>query len=145
MQQKRFPFFALVATAGIAAFLGLTLWLAAESHIDGDVLHRHPALLMAQLAVTFLMVLVISIGYWRRLDEAAREAHKWSWYWGGTIGLLSLLPIFILCVFQPGFGAQIAADFGATGHELDLGIGMAILFPCIGYVLAWAFWWLKRR
>src|SRR5690606_7138164 len=26
--------------------------------------------------------------WWRGLDEAAKEAHKWAWWWGGTLGFV---------------------------------------------------------
>ena len=45
----------------------------------------------AVAAVVLGLLVVIAVGgtvlYWRRLDEAAREAHKFAWYWGGSLGL----------------------------------------------------------
>src|SRR6185436_14398669 len=45
--------------------------------------------------------------YWRNVDEAAREAHKFAWFWGGTGGMLLGLPIMILTT-----SAKLEALFG---------------------------------
>src|SRR5690606_29433021 len=48
-----------------------------------------PAPLVAILALVVLFGLMIAgtLWWWRRADEAVREAHKWAWYWGGSVGM----------------------------------------------------------
>jgi hypothetical protein len=33
------------------------------------------------IAVVLVFAVAATIWIWRALDEAAREAHKWAWYW----------------------------------------------------------------
>ena len=41
------------------------------------------ALVTAAMAVGF----TACVWWWRGIDEAAREAHKWAWWWGGSGGM----------------------------------------------------------
>ena len=83
--------------------------------------------------------------YWKRLDEAAREAHKFAWYWGGSLGLAaSGLLVGLLArgadaraFLWPGFEAD------ATGY-LMTGALAVVTAQVIGYVLVWAGWWLWK-
>jgi hypothetical protein len=78
--------------------------------------------------------------WWRGLDEAAQEAHKWAWWWGSTFGLaIGGVALFTL-VF--------AAGDGLSGEPKDLLLGGAALVAgvqTVGYGVAWAVWWLKRQ
>lgn len=78
--------------------------------------------------------------WWRGLDEAAQEAHKWAWYWGSTFGgSLGAVALFTLA-----YGAE--ASLTADPQDLLLG-GAAIIgvAQMIGYGVAWAIWWQRRR
>ena len=79
-------------------------------------------------------------------DEAAREAHKSAWYWGGTAGMavggvamvLSRLPQ-AASIRIPTLGDPTPAGYAATGAM------MMLCLMLLGYTLAWAWWWLARR
>ena len=89
--------------------------------------------------------LMICIWWWRRLDEAAREAHKWAWYWGGSTGMLVGLVLMLVLTTRPA-DIVLPASLGQTPADL-VGAGMIITlgFQLVGYGLAWAWWWLGRR
>ncbi|WP_396594559.1 hypothetical protein [Brevundimonas sp. R86498] len=81
--------------------------------------------------------------WWRTLDEAAQEAHKWAWWWGSTGGLalggIALLTVMIaaldrdLVIALPAQNLIYLAALGTVGVQAT------------GYGIAWAVWWLKRR
>jgi hypothetical protein len=80
--------------------------------------------------------------YWRNVDEAAREAHKFAWFWGGSGGMLLGLPIMILTT-----SAKLEALFGSREpSEWVMGGLLAMLvLQLVGYGLVWAGWWLIRQ
>ena len=105
--------------------LGLTLFIAA------GVVLLAPAVLAATLM------------YWRRLDEAAQEAHKWAWYWGGGLGVI---PAVLLSLTDQA-GVDLAGRLGFVGPSALINFGVLSVLVCMlaGYGLAWGFWWLRRR
>ena len=82
----------------------------------------------------------VAIAAWRRLDEAAREAHKWAWYWGASAGMLGALVLFLM-------GDAGIALIGRVGlrDTFEHGVTVVLALEIVGYLVAWAFWWLKRR
>jgi len=131
--------------AVIALFLGAVVWNGVMA-VDGNLLERHPLSLTGLIIAALLFVGVTSVTWWRNIDEAAREAHKWSWYWGGTIGLCAVLVLFILAYTSGGsFGRDVIVAWGLKGRELELGMALGIFLPVIGYGLTWGFWWWRRR
>lgn len=96
------------------------------------------------------MVAALWFGFlWMRsIDEAAREAHKWAWYWGGSSGM-AVGGVLVMLAALPQ-AAQVSiptwfieradpAAYAATGA-----FGMLTLM-IIGYAIAWGWWWLARR
>lgn len=95
----------------------------------------------AALAVGFY----VCMGWWRRLDEAAREAHKWAWFWGGSGGMSSGLIILIAVQFRSDPAASgPLSDMPAT-EALYNGAMFMVLSQAVGYAIAWAVWWLRHR
>jgi len=80
--------------------------------------------------------------WWRGLDEAAQEAHKWAWWWGSTFGLA--IGGVVLFAVVLGAGDRLLA--GRASDDLVL-IGAALVgfVQIAGYGIAWAVWWLRRR
>jgi hypothetical protein len=80
--------------------------------------------------------------YWRAIDELAREAQKWAWFWGGSTGMgLGLLAV---SVERLNLVSLFPADTSPF-HYVAYG-GMAImLFQIAGFTVAWIYWWATRR
>lgn len=91
------------------------------------------------LSLGMIVTLAAILWYWRGIDEAAREAHKWAWWWGGTggmtIGAIVLLTMQLRELDLPAFGPSAFAS----------GMMAILLLQVTGYALAWAFWWLRNR
>lgn len=110
--------------------------------LDSLDIQAPPVILsLGGIAVLALMSWTMVI-YWRNVDEAAREAHKFAWFWGGSGGLMLIPPIAPListALLESWFGPH-------TPYEWALGGVIAVLTLEIGcYGLAWIGWWLVRR
>lgn len=84
------------------------------------------------------------VWWWRGIDEAAREAHKWAWWWGGSGGMaLGAVMLLTLGIRSNDTGLEMvnssAADLVAAG------VIAILMFQLAGYGVAWAAWWLKHR
>ena len=98
------------------------------------------ALMSAAMALAF----AACVWWWRGIDEAAREAHKWAWWWGGSAGMVVGAILLLTLTFEDD--ASTSADVGLTAPELVAGGMFAVmLFQLAGYSVAWAAWWLKHR
>lgn len=135
----------LSSSALFAAAVGLMLFSAALSRmVEATSGPLGYALTTVSVAAVVASVVAVFL-HWRRLDEAAREAHKAAWYWGGSGGLA-----------VAGFGAgYLTANPDADLFRYALFPGDAGLFvsgalytvlvQIVGYVVVWAWWWWSRR
>ncbi|MDB5470744.1 MAG: hypothetical protein JWR84_2304 [Caulobacter sp.] len=96
-------------------------------------------------ATVFALTFWFAWKWWQAIDEAAREAHKTGWYWGGTAGLLISLVLFTGLHFaDPAVSlARYAMIEGDAGLILT-GIAVTITAQLIGYGLVWSGWWFLR-
>lgn len=121
----------LEASGAVAEGSGLHLWV------------------MAPLAV-FLMAGAIWVGaiWMKSIDEAAREAHKAAWYWGGSSGM-ALGGILMILSVVPGAGSvsipTLLPDHASPAAYAASGAFGLMLLMVIGYTIVWAWWWLARR
>ena len=107
----------------------------------------------ALLAVIGVMaVLMMALALWLgfawmvRIDEAAREAHKSAWYWGGTAGMA----VGGVGVILSGLDQAEALRFVVSGRTdpaayMAAGAMLMLLLMLAGYTIVWAWWWLARR
>ena len=99
---------------------------------------------MGGVSIGFMVVaLATGVWWWRQIDEAAREAHKWAWWWGGSCGM-GLAAAVILSL---GFVHDVLPDAlrSAPPEHLILGGGYFVLVcELVGYSVAWCVWWLRR-
>lgn len=106
----------------------------------GDLDGVGPAIVAGAVGIAMALTLWACARWWRALDEAAQEAHKWAWWWGSTFGLaIGSVALFTLAYGTPG---------GLTAQPKDLLLGGAAIIglsQAVGYGVAWAFWWLQRR
>lgn len=100
------------------------------------------------------IAVVLSLGsfaygaYWMKsIDEAAQEAHKWSWFWGGSAALAVGMVAFVLS-FAPAtekWDVPTLHDRADPVAYAASGAFGLMLLLIIGYSIAWAWWWFSRR
>jgi hypothetical protein len=132
-------------TVGLCALVVVSSGLTVATPFWPAQLGSAPQLGVVLLAAAVAVFSAIhTLYWWRALDEAAREAHKWAWWWGGNLGLvvggasvvaatlmdLNLLPAFV----QRSDAALVAAGV--------LGVFAA---QAVGYGISWCGWWMARR
>ena len=101
---------------------------------------------MVFFVVTMILSLPFVISWWKKVDEAVREAHKSSWFWGGSIGVYIILIFATANLFLDGSLTAIVLDyFGLQGYGFEMGVILTIAMVSYGYMAAWGLWWAKRR
>ena len=136
----------LMVGAVTALFLTAVIWMAGYRASTRDLVAAYPGVVAVLIVAALLFAAVTSVIWWRNIDEAAREAHKWSWYWGGSVGLGGVLVLFLLSLMSGGaFGRDWIIANGLGGYELALGMAAGVVLPVGGYVAAWGIWWMKHR
>jgi hypothetical protein len=100
---------------------------------------------MAYTAVLIAVAFWIAMYCWGLLDEAQKEAHKWAWYWGGSLGLLvGLVALTVALWIDPHIVEAIKPN-ASPKRLVELGYGAAAGATLIGYGVAWAAWWRTKR
>ena len=126
-------------------------WVAVVAGLIGMVLGAVNAtlgetaggLILAVNVVAMLLAFGLCVAWWRGADEAVREAHKWAWWWGGSTGMAMGAALMLTAQWGPGQFSALA-DMEPL-NAFAMGIGLVIGLQAIGYVVAWAWWWLARR
>lgn len=142
-----------LSLAGVLAIMVLVIVGAVATVFASDrgLIEEDTALLaIIGVMAVLMMALALWLGFaWMvRIDEAAREAHKAAWFYGGSIGLavggvFTILatapPAERLAIPSPFDGRTDPAAYAATGA-----LGMMALM-LVGYAVVWGWWWLARR
>lgn len=131
-----------VGTLGVALAAGLVMSHAALQ-FDSVPDPLGFWLTAAMIAIAMGLGLWAGVIWWHRIDEAAREAHKWAWWWGGTVGT-ALAGILLLTLSLRSHPLAIG-DRLAAADLLAGGMVTVILFQMAGYTVAWTAWWLRHR
>ena len=111
------------------------------------MVHPTSPMLAAIVAIAAMVAaFVILRKEWAEHDEASREAHKTSWYWGATFGIV--LSGFALSLLMASKGS--VGDVPALGSADPLGYFAAgalalMLVQLVCYLAVWAAWWLSKR
>ena len=108
-----------------------------------------PLWLFATFA-TVVMGVSIWIGalWMRSIDEAAQEAHKWAWYWGGSCGMAVGGVIALMAILPRAASLDLPSllpERTDPAAYLVTGAALMVLTMIAGYGVAWAVWWLRRR
>ena len=134
----------LVALFILAFGLGGVLGIAASMARGANL----GLLILMGMVAAGLMALGVwlSAMYWRRIDEAAREAHKWAWFWGGNLAMAPLLVGFIILVERPELTPPLWPGFEAEPSGYVATGGLVVVFSLLlGYGLAYTYWWLWKN
>lgn len=135
---------------GFAATIGVTMLIGGLAGAGSAIFGDQPgtvglAITVAMISAAMAVGFAACLWWWRGIDEAAREAHKWAWWWGGSSGMavggVLLLTVMIRADTQPlpaGLGSDPADIFAS-------GMVAVVMFQLAGYALAWGGWWLKHR
>jgi hypothetical protein len=106
----------------------------------GETAGMGPMIVAGSVGLAMAATLWVCARWWRSLDEAAQEAHKWAWWWGSTLGLaVAAVAIFTLVYGAPERLVGEPKELFLAGAALIGGV------QTVGYGVAWAFWWLQRR
>lgn len=111
--------------------------------------------LAVRTVIALAWVVTFGVLAWFRLDETAREAHKFAWMYGGGAGLILILIASIFIVWSPGAWDQLAshlAEFAPAVADMPGplagfigGLMACAIAQVVGYGLAWSGWWIRRR
>ncbi len=98
------------------------------------------------LVAIMLLSCLVAVPYWRRLDEAAREAHKSAWLWGGggAYVLAVILAATLLLAPEGTTLPSIVNRDDAAGRAADA-ILLTVVLQSLGYGIAWLLWWRRAR
>jgi hypothetical protein len=99
-------------------------------------------------ALTMLISLWVGLRWMSSIDEAAQEAHKWAWFWGGSSGMAVGGVLVIMASLPQSAMIQIPAwysDRTDPAAYAATGAFAMLTLMLIGYTVAWAWWWLGRR
>ena len=116
---------------------GVYAWLERAGAMPG------PLTAALILFVLFGVMIAGTVWWWRRADEAVREAHKWAWYWGGSIGMAVGLGALLLAGAYGG-DQPVPPDL-SYGDVLITGAAVVLTPMVIGYGVAWFAWWVAKR
>jgi len=104
-----------------------------------------PSVGVVVLAAGLAVFLALHTYYWwRSLDEAAKEAHKWAWWWGGNIGFIVGAAVFAIAALA-GVNLLPAPIAQTEAALIPAGFFAAFTAQAIGYAVAWCGWWIARR
>jgi hypothetical protein len=98
---------------------------------------------LTMILAVFAGATAFTIGWWKLLDEVAKEAHKFAWYWGGSAGLTVAGAVMLLVD-----SARIPVPHMIlSGQHTDFTVGAAtVMFAQLaGYAVAWVGWWWSHR
>ena len=152
MQKRQLQIYGYAAIAVVGA-LALMWWplLLGRPPVhpaNTQVIINGPRLLAitATSALGMAWVLFFGLRIWRRQDEFVQQGGKFAWYWGGTIGLLSTLPIYMF-ISQGGLHwlwPQVPAS-RELGRAFVYGYGLSYLGVALGVTSAAVVWRLRNR
>jgi len=137
---------ALRYVAVMAACLVFGGIAGAGAAVMGELRAVSVAMMAFVIALGMAGVIWMCVWWWRGLDEAAREAHKWAWWWGSTFGLA--IGGIVLLTGMVVIDAEQAQTAFAAYDPVDLiqgGVFSVILVQTLGYAFAWVFWWARHR
>jgi hypothetical protein len=103
-------------------------------------------ILMGAFSISFVVLMPFVLIWWKKVDEAVREAHKWAWFWGGSVGMMLAIWIATANLFMGGqLLTPLLTSWGLEAYGFEVGVVATTLLMSYGYIGAWAMWWSKRK
>ena len=135
---------AFLATALLSGVVIGYLKASGQEVVDSKV----ALLILSAFAVTVMVGAIVVGALWMRsIDEAAREAHKAAWYWGGSAGMAAGGVLMILTSLPQTSAIPIPSFFpdrlDPAAYAASGAFAMMSLMM-IGYLIVWAWWWIVR-
>jgi len=132
-------------TVGLCALTVVGVSATAATPFWPEAWGRAPSIGVVVLAAGLAVFLALhTLYWWRALDEAAKEAHKWAWWWGGTLGLVAGGAAVVIAALA-GVNLLPAALPHTDAALIALGVAAAFAAQAVGYGIAWCGWWIARR
>ncbi len=94
------------------------------------------------MMAVFGLIIAGTVWWWIKADEAVREAHKWAWYWGGSIGMTVGIAILVL---NGTYGGLLLPADVSQETAMTAGAALVLAPMLIGYGVAWFAWWISKR
>lgn len=130
----------LASLAGAGAIAG-----AAVALLESQGVQLQPLVAGLIALVVGGASLLWSRGWWARVDEGVREAHKTSWYWGGSVGIVIVGGLAAtLMTDRSGVALDPFALAPGDGGLILTGIVVTLVLQLSGYAVFWAGWWFTR-
>lgn len=103
-----------------------------------------PLINAATIMVMGVPMLRLCRTWWLSVDEGVREAHKFSWFWGGSV---ALIPVGAVALALVAIADGETSQYGLTPREAGMvlaGIAFSVTALLVGYGVCWAAWWRLR-
>ncbi|MFI4974320.1 MAG: hypothetical protein ACHP84_07280 [Caulobacterales bacterium] len=131
------------AAGALAIVIGGIVFIA--SRVDPHAPQRAWTMTAAYVAAVAWAAVFTTL-YWRRLDEAAKEAQKFAWFFG-SIGAMALsAPVIVFWRLSgAAFLAQVFGRAATPGAFFAMGWVSLALLQTVGFLFVWIGWWRVRR
>jgi len=109
------------------------------------------AISLADLKLGVLvMIAPLSLLWVESLDEVARQAHYWAWFWGCALGVTTMTVLAVIVhsgLWAPGLDAALTAWRGEASAQSGFLLGLLTtpVLCVIGFACFWVVYWLRRR
>ncbi|HEX8661105.1 MAG TPA: hypothetical protein VF686_04500 [Brevundimonas sp.] len=135
----------LIALLALIFVVGIAVgFLSAHGTVSAE---RAVVPVMTVFAVAMMIGgMAVTVAWMRAIDEAAREAHKAAWFWGGCSGMAVGGVGLVLASLPQAETLQFAALDGRTDPAAYMAAGAFAMMSLmtLGYIVVWVWWWLAR-
>jgi hypothetical protein len=132
-------------TVGLCALTVIGVSATAATPFWPSAWGQAPSIGVVVLAAGLAVFLALhTLYWWRSLDEAAKEAHKWAWWWGGNLGFIVGGAAVVIAALN-GVHLLPARVPHTDAALIAAGLIAALAAQAVGYTFAWCGWWVARR
>lgn len=143
-----YTLYGCLALAGLSFITGIVVGYLSAHGAEIDSARVGLGLITFVAVAAMGGAMAVTVAWMRSIDEAAREAHKSAWFWGGCGGMAVGGVLVIIASVPQAAALDIPAALGIRNDPaalMALGAAALGLLMTAGYTLAWAWWWWRRR